>query len=506
MKKVLSAKRHVNLKRVGMFAIVLALVAGAIVSCVDEPEVKPLQHFEGYQIDIVNMPYIGKTVEVGDKFGNWTATVGTGVSFSNPVEKTYNGVTEGILDEVYHGMGFGLEDLEPGPAFWEVTVTNQFRTEELIVYGPIGLGVSTEKNSMGEPQGYNSYLSYEIIDPLRLDVHVDLSDQFDNAGIKENFLVTQPKAFSTPAWMSYNGTLTSIVNEDDYSVGYWIYNENASMEKNQIDISNVFGQWTVNVTELDEGTLSVPSQLGNWSPGEPPLDHFKFYEEDMGTIPLVGQTVDLEDQFGNLTATVGSAWAFGNPVEKAVNEIAAWELCPISHPDYHLMLYELEGLGHTEGPWQVTVDNQFGTQYLTVYGPVGLAVPTHKLVPGDHDSPEGLDYFLCYNVSDSDPAVDVKVDLVDELTTYPDNDFVVTDTFLFANPVRITYGGNVTDYDREVHLVFYKGDFHYYVSPDPASHLVEISNPFTSCSFTVVEEVEAILAVPSKKQSFTPVI
>jgi hypothetical protein len=494
-----------------LLAVVLALSVG-LVACgggeeeeeEEEPEVKPLQHFEGYQIDIVNMPYIGQPVQVADKFGNWTATAGMSQVFCNPVEKTYNGATEGVLDEVFHSMVFGLQDLDPGPAFWEVTVTNQFRDEQLVVYGPIGLFVPTGKGALGEPQGYNCYLGYDIIDPLRLDVHVDLQDQFDEPGIKEDFLVTQPTNFGTPAWMSYNDTTTDIVNDDDYFVNYFIYNAAASMQKNQIDISNVFGQWTVNVTEQKEGYLSVPSQLGNWSPSEPPLDHFKFYEEDMPSTAAVGDPVVLEDQFGIYNATVGTVWAFGNPVVKGVNEIAAWETYPISHPDYHLTLYKLEGIVPTGGSWKVTIDNQFGTQYLTVQGPVGLAVPTHKSVPGDHDSPEGLDYFLCYNVANFDPAVAVTVDLIDELTTYPDNDFVVTDTFLFANPVRITYNGDVTDYDREAHLVFYKGDFHYYVDPDPASHLVEISNLFDPFStFTVVEEVEAILAVPSEKVNWS---
>jgi hypothetical protein len=507
MKTIQSLRKHHYLKTVSIFLIAVILIAG-VVSCEGEPEVKPLQHFEGYNIDIVNMPYIGQTVEVGDKFGNWTATVGWGMGFSNPAEKTYNVVTEGILDEVFHGMGFGLEDLEPGPGFWQVTVDNQFRTEELTVYGPIALSVPTEKNSLGEPQGYNCYLAYEVIDPSRLDVYVDLWDQFDPPGIKQNVLVTQPKNFATPAWMRYGGNLTSIVNQDDYSVGYFFHDPSAAIEKNEIEVTNVFGQWTVNVTEQQEGALSVPSTMTQWSLIEPPLDHFKFYQKDMGTIPLVGQTVDLEDQFGNLTATVGSAWAFGNPVQKAVNEIAAWELWPISHPDYHLMLYTLEGIVPTEGPWQVTVDNQFGTQYLTVYGPVGLAVPTHKLVPGVHDPPEGLGYFLCYNLTSGDIVPPITVDLVDELTTYPDNDFVVTDTLLFANPVKIMYDDNTIDPvyldDDHDHLVFYKGDFNYYVYPDPASHEVQISNPFTSCTFTVWQEVEAILAVPSEKLSVTP--
>lgn len=492
MKTMLSLWRHHYLRTFSMFLIAVVLIAG-IVSCTDDGDgVKPLDHLKGYNFDMGNMPYIGETVEVGDQFGNWTATVGWGVAFAVPVEKTYNGVTTGILDEVCHFMGFGLEGIEP--QWWRVTVDNQFGTQELIVAGPIGLSVPTEKNSMGEPEGYNCYLSYEVIDPSPIEVHVDLQDQF---GLEQNVLVTQAKNFANPAWMRHDGELMEIVNEDDHGVSYWTFNDNASMDKNEIVVSNVFGQWTVNVTEQKEGILSLPSEkMIDWAPIEPPLDHFKFYQKDMGTMPYVGEPVELGDQFGNFTATVGFGTAFGNPVQKATNEIAACELVPISHPDYHLMLYTLEGVVPHE--WVVEVNNQFGTQELTVFGPGALAVPTQK---DPHGEPVGLDYFLCYNVSES-PPIEVKVDLYDEFGG-GDNDFWVTDTWLFANPVKITHGGNVTNIvSLDDHLVFY------YASSGLVStawHQVEVSNLFGEHTLNVMEEEEALLAVPSEKVNYVSV-
>jgi hypothetical protein len=263
MKTMLSLWGHHYLRMFSMFLIAVVLIAG-IVSCAgdggDGGGVKPLDHFKGYGIDVVNIPYVNETVEVGDQFGNWTATVTWGVSFVNPVEKTYNGVTTGISDEVCHFMGFGLDGIEP--KLWRVTVKNQFGTQNFTVYGPTALSVPTGKNSLGEPQGYNCYLNYEIIDdPPPIGVVVNLTDQF---GTEQNVLVTQAWGFANPAWMIYDGELMEILNDDDHVVGYW-FNSTATY-KNEIVVSNVFGNWTVNVTEpkQNEGVLSVPSEKINW--------------------------------------------------------------------------------------------------------------------------------------------------------------------------------------------------------------------------------------------------
>jgi hypothetical protein len=483
---MLSLWKHHYLRTFSMFLIAVVLIAG-IVSCTGNG-VKPLDHLRGYNFDIETMPYIGKTVEVGDQFGNWTATLGWSTGFFNPVDKTYDGVTTGMLDEVCHFMAFGLEGIEP--QWWQVTVDNQFGTQDLIVAGPMYLSVPTGKNLLGEPEGYNCYLNYEVIDPSPIELYVDLRDQF---GLEQNVSVTQAKSFGNPAWMRYNGELMEVVNQDDHGVSYWTYNDNASMDKNEIVLYNVFGQWTVNVTEQKEGFLSLPSEkMIDWTPIAPPLSHFRCYNAAADTFPYVGEIVELEDQFGNFTATVGNGTTLCNPVQKAVNEIAAWELVPISDPDHHLMGYILEGVAPDE--WVVEVNNQFGTQVLTVSGPIGLFVPTQK---EGHDPPVGLDYYLCYDVTNS-PPIAVKVDLSDEFGG-GDNDFWVTDTRFFANPVKITHNGNVTNIvSLDDHLVFY------YAKSTLVStewNEVDISNLFGACTLNVVAGQEAALAVPSEKVS-----
>jgi uncharacterized repeat protein (TIGR02543 family) len=111
-----------------------------------------------------------------------------------------------------------------------------------------------------------------------------------------------------------------------------------------------------------------------------PLDHFKCYWVD----PLGGppeETVSLEDQFVSIDAEVRYANLFCNPTEKMHDTATT----PISNPDGHLTIYDLE---YEADPVvkRVEVTNQFGTQNLTVYGPVKLAVPTQEVEGGSHPS------------------------------------------------------------------------------------------------------------------------
>jgi len=130
-----------------------------------------------------------------------------------------------------------------------------------------------------------------------------------------------------------------------------------------------------------------------------PLDHFKGYWVDPAGGPP-GEIVSLQDQFGTFDAIVGSATMFCNPTEKMHGSVTT----PIANPEAHLTIYDLL---YEDEPVarRVEITNQFGTQNLTVYGPVKLAVPTQKVEAGS-----GL------------PCVDFE-----DLTV--DTVYVVTDTF-----------------------------------------------------------------------------
>jgi hypothetical protein len=455
---------------------------------------KQLDHFRGYAIDTATMPYIGDVVDLEDDFVSITATVGTGWVMANPVAKTHDGVTTLIANEDHHLMGYTLEGVEP--QWWQVTVSNQFESGELIVAGPVGLIVPTQKEEPlyhAAPKGLDYFLGYEIIDPQRVDESVDLEDQFGSDG---DVLVTQAKIFLNPVRITHGGKVTPIVNKKAHLIVYQTLIADASSEQHDVLVTNDFGQQQFTVTEQQEGVLVVPSERLSWESMEPPLDHFRCFNPAASTFPNPREVVELKDEFGTFTVTVGLGTTFCNCVEKAVNEVAAWELVPISHPDYHLMLYMLENV-EGSGEWVVEVTNQFGEQQLTISGPGGLAVPTRK---DPHGDPVGLDYFLVYGITEH-PSIDVIVDLTDEFGGGDNNFQVVEDDppWLFAVPAQITHDGEVTAIvNPDDYLVFY------HVRDDDAPpglvhHEVKLSNLFGQFTVDVLEAGEAYLAVPSEK-------
>ena len=139
------------------------------------------------------------------------------------------------------------------------------------------------------------------------------------------------------------------------------------------------------------------------------LDHFKGYWVDPAGSPQE-ESVILEDQFGTINAQVREAELFCNPTEKLHGTVTT----PISNPENHLtiynLLYEADPVSR-----RVEVTNQFGTQNLTVYGPVKLAVPTQKVEAGSHppcvdfeDLTSGTVYSVTDTFTDSGATMTVK--------------------------------------------------------------------------------------------------
>jgi hypothetical protein len=216
-----------------------------------------------------------------------------------------------------------------------------------------------------------------------------------------------------------------------------------------------------------------------------PLDHFKCYW--LGGSPPVGEVVGLKDQFGAVTATVEDAEFFCNPVEKVLDGVTM----PISNPDHHLTVYNITtgSENATQMPLQVVVKNQFGTQNLTVTGPVALAVPTWKLNPGNHSTPVGLDHFLLYKVIGGS-LMNVGVDLTDEFS--PETGVPVYEPLFFATPVHKTQGDNVTEIRApEAHLVFYR------IEARAFNGTVQVNNQFGNQTLYLGNAT--LLAVPSEK-------
>jgi len=209
-------------------------------------------------------------------------------------------------------------------------------------------------------------------------------------------------------------------------------------------------------------------------------------------VPLQAH-VYLEDQFcieGAVGATVDWPWWFCNPVEKWHEGVVT----PILDPDHHLTVYGIHPEMEAQH-WVVNVNNQFGTQLLTVYGPVALAVPTQKVEPGSHEPPVGLDHYLLYAVIEGPYFEDVVVGLNDQFSDIAEG-MVVAPRY-FANPVQKTDDtGMVTEIvNTEAHLVFYEIIGAQYYLPQ-----LLVVNQFGQQTFDVADPI--FLVAPSQKISW----
>jgi len=190
-------------------------------------------------------------------------------------------------------------------------------------------------------------------------------------------------------------------NSDDHMVLYEIVGETFQKD---VRIQNQLHEQQQTISVHEAKLLAVPSEKVSFEEAEPePLvDHFLGYWITEAT-PLQAY-VYLEDQFGALEAELGWPWYFCNPTEKWHNEV----LTPVSNSDHHLTVY---GLAYEEAPkeWFVEINNQFGSQQLTLWGPIALAVPTQKVEPWYHEPPVGLDHFLLYEVVEGRPWMQLSV-------------------------------------------------------------------------------------------------
>jgi hypothetical protein len=391
-----------------------------------------LDHFTWYNVD--TYWYIWQNVTLEDQFGTFNATVEYAVGFCNPAGKSHEGDVYQIKDSDHHFTTY-YTSIIGDYVMRSVEVDNQFGVQNLTVSGPLALLVPTQKEGHAAPVGLDHYLLYEA-HGLPVAVNVSLGDQWGN---QTDVLVYEPVVFGTP--VSKNGT--PIVDPDVHLVIYDIYGWDLNKT---VQVANQFGNQTLNVT--GPYYLAVPSEKVV-PPVPKPLDHFKCYNVT-DALPVF-DVVDVMDQFGYyMGVLVLEAEWFCNPVQKYHEPMPP---IPISYEENHLTVYNITGVFPEY--WYVQVDNQFGWQELYVYGPVALAAPTQKLVPGDHPEPKYLDHYLLYAVLSGSP-VGAIVDLDDQ---FPDMATAVNVTYprYFANPVLLKeHGPNYTSaWYPETHLVFY---------------------------------------------------
>jgi hypothetical protein len=466
-------------------------------------ELTPPDHFKFYDVDYETAPSVDKEVVLVDQFGTFEAVVGDAVLFGNPVEKDHPGTPlTPIADDNRHYTLYDLEyNYDEDSVYRSVEVSNQFGEKvELTVWGPVMLGVPTQKleADLEAPECLNHYLVYEVYETDFEPVDVILKDQFIPDG--EDARVWGPLYFANPVEKTVveSGDVAEIEDADNHWVLYDIEDiEPTSIEKT-IQIANQFGDDQI-LKLTDRDTLAVPSQ--KIVPPTPPLDHFKCYL----TLPKepLALPMNVWDQFHEdyLFTWVMDPMMFCNPVDKVHGTVTT-----SSNPDNHLTVYRLHG-ETVKDYWTVTVDNQFNDaavpQTLLVWGPVALAVPTQKLVPGDHGMPKYLDHYLLYEVIEG-LNVTATVDLDDQFSgTAPGVE--VTEPVYFANPALKGYvdlGPEMGMWDPDEHLVFYR------ISDNDESYGDDVGfrNQFCPegpCFVDLIEE-DQLLAVPSVKVDWAP--
>jgi hypothetical protein len=443
---------------------------------------KPVDHYRVYDVDYETAPYIGQEVELVDQFGAFNKTVGKACWFGNPVDKTYKGELTPKSDENNHLAFYYLEEEEPY-VLQSVEVTNQFGTHNLSVVGPFWLAVPTQKLVPGDHDKWDCvdhFSVYLVINEVLIeDVYVEfLEDQFGDP--EQGVDVLWAKYFAVPVQKTCGSETTDIENPnlENHLV---IYSTTLKEWEESVVVSNQFGDdQTLNLEDAD--LLAVPSE--KIVPPAPPLDHFKCYPA--GGPPLVDMYVFLEDQFGyHEGVQVTNPMFFCNPVQK--------NLEPRVNDDNHLTVYDINT---STQMWDVVVNNQFGDgQTLTVMGPVALATPTQKLVPGPHGMPMYIDHYSLYMVMGGS-SVAATVDLDDQFGIA--SDVSVTTPVFFAVPCLKGYLDYWAPWNPDVHLLFYAIDSTNYLPS------VVVSNQFLQQFELMLDNVGQLLAVPSEKVSYKP--
>ena len=443
-------------------------------------ELTPSDHLKFYVVDFETAPQIVQEVQLEDQFVTINATVGYPILFGNPVEKVHDDEVTPISDPDLHYTLYVLE-YEQEPESWRVTINNQFgNDQQLTIIGPAYLAVPTLKEGHEDPACLKHFLVYEVFETEFPEVDVHLKDEFGEG----DDVVQRPVLFANPVRKTHDDNVTEIENPNEHLVFYEI--QLVPFEK-RVQIDNQFGPQTL---DLDyTSALAVPSQK---LAVEQPLNHFKTYLANWMAIPppTFPVEVQLEDQFGAITANITDPILFANPVR-------IWRIegpTPIFNHDNHLTFYALQ-YADTPPVWYVQIDNQFGIgQSLWVTGPSFLAVPTQK---GDHDPPEDIDHFLVYEVIDSADMHEVsEMWLTDQWMSQWANQWpMLLEPTLFANPVQKIHGTEVTDIQNSGdHLVFYRIDGGSFVKTE-----LPITNQFGSQFLYVYQGESDMLGVPSQK-------
>ena len=221
-----------------------------------------------------------------------------------------------------------------------------------------------------------------------------------------------------------------------------------------------------------------------------PVDHFKFYRLQETDSDLdVSFNVSLRGQFdANLVpATLDELVLFGTPVNKNGEGIIS--------DDNHMTIYDF-ALSQPQPIRTLGISNQFfASTTLQIAQAIGLMVPTQKIVPGNHEPPQGLDHYKLYRVINGEAPM-VNVSLEDQFMS--ENNVVGT-PMVFGVPCAKLHNGELNPINNPVdHLVIYR------LENRNLNVAVESSDQFGDCSFSARRC--KFLAVPTMKNTVDGVV
>ncbi len=138
---------------------------------------------------------------------------------------------------------------------------------------------------------------------------------------------------------------------------------------------------------FESGGSYPDNDFGNWSDG---IGHFQCYEIHRASS---NRTVTLDDAVGDGTVTIKRAKRLCAPVDKNGED----PLAPLEAE--HFTYYTIKQTTRFTKVKQVTVDNQFGVQTMSLAKPDRMLVPTAKSLTGPADPlTRPIDHYKCYKV------------------------------------------------------------------------------------------------------------
>ncbi|MCB1033876.1 MAG: hypothetical protein KDD47_08600 [Acidobacteria bacterium] len=213
--------------------------------------------------------------------------------------------------------------------------------------------------------GLDHFRAYDLV-ARAVDYSVSLRGQFDRKGPRRHRLVSL-EHFSNPVDKNGEGILDRQAHLDWYALDP----ATAAEPVRTVELANQFG--TQSLTIGDAALLLVPTEKIEKG-SRPPLglDHFKCYRVLEGTTPAAA-SLRLEDQFlRSRRVRLEIPLFFCVPVTKEYRK----GIEEIHNPKAHLTIYRISPREHAT---KRKVRDQFDEYALSILSTAMLAVPTRKL-------------------------------------------------------------------------------------------------------------------------------